>query len=63
MMIPAMTRFVRTETRTGQQMVKVSLPRIDMLLAEHPERYSAPAKEAPPPAVPKKPAPTGRRWR
>jgi len=64
MMIPAMTRLVRTETRTGQQVVRISLPRVDMLLAEQPERYSVPAEETPPPPVAQKPGPAkGRRWR
>ena len=41
-MIDAMVRVVRTETRTGQLLVKVSLPRVDALIAEHPDRYTIP---------------------
>ena len=61
-MIDAMVRIVRTETRTGQLLVKVSLPRVDALLTEHPDRYTIP--EILPPAEPKPPPDKpGRRWR
>ena len=60
MMIPSMTRLVRTETRTGAQVVRVSLPRVDLLLAEQPERYSLPAEEIQPPVVAQRPGPLGK---
>ena len=62
-MIDAMVRVVRTETRTGQLLVKVSLPRVDALISEHPDRYTIPEDPPPPdPAARPKP-PAGRRWR
>ena len=60
-MIDAMVRVVRTETRTGQLLVKVSLPRVDALIAEHPDRYAIPeVLPAPDPAAEPPPRP-GRR--
>jgi hypothetical protein len=39
-MIPVMVLTWRTETRTGEQLVRISLPRIDALLDQ--PRYSLP---------------------
>jgi hypothetical protein len=55
-----MIRVVRTETRTGQLLVKVSLPRVDALIAEHPDRYTIPG--SPDPAEPKPPKPRRSKW-